>query len=154
MKYVTGIEALNYHGADWHSVYFDYTKVYPDEIRTWCGDYGIVRKEDREIANPVRAFLDYILYLIKYKNIVPTKRIQDLNFSDDEENDIKEAIERYLEPYLRKNEEDYELFLKWKKYNDGGIYEYTTKSFARKEAWIKMLEKIRANERDNKNTVR
>lgn len=58
--YLTGIEALNYHGADWHSFACDFNREYPKEVREWAGDYGVVEEKEREVADTVIAFLDYL----------------------------------------------------------------------------------------------
>ncbi|NIA12400.1 MAG: hypothetical protein GWP10_22465 [Nitrospiraceae bacterium] len=88
-SYLTGLEALNYHGCDWHSFAYDFNNQYPKEIREWTGDYGVEKQGNREIANPVRAYLDYLLYEIRFRKIVPSYRLTDLAFSDEEEREIK-----------------------------------------------------------------
>jgi hypothetical protein len=117
--YITGIQALNYHGYDWHRSYFDFNKsVYKNdkELMEWC-DYGI----ENNIANPYRAFLDYLYHNIHFKKRVPNHRIEMFLFTDEEEKELLRLIDKYLLPILDK--EEMELFELWKKYNNGGKYE-------------------------------
>ena len=152
--YLTGMEALNYHGADWHSFAYDFNCKYPEEVRKWAGNYGIVEKDGKEIANPVRAFLDYLFYTIRFKGIVPTRRVSDLNFSDDEEREIEEKVEKLLKPALKG--EELEILERWERYNRGGHYEPTHVRLLEREAWKRWRERRKAqfNVRDFKEAVR
>lgn len=141
--YLTGLEALNYHGADWHSFAYDFNRNYPPEVRKWCGNYGVVEEENREIANPVRAFLDYLFYNIKYRKRVPTKRIEDLLFSEKEEKEIKRMIENNLKKYLKGK--DKEILELWIKYNNGGDYEFTNIRLLKRKAWRERRKKTKFN---------
>ncbi|WP_022846761.1 hypothetical protein [Desulfurobacterium sp. TC5-1] len=152
VHYLTGIEALNYHGADWHSFAYDFNRRYPEEVRTWAEDYGIIKEENREVANPVRAFLDYLFYNIRFRKRVPVKRISDLNFSDKEEKEIKQKLRELLEPALK--EEELELLKKWERYNRGEHYELARIRLLEREAWKRRTKKAQRNVRDFKEAVR
>jgi hypothetical protein len=120
--YLTGIEALNYHGNDWHLTSIDLNYEYPEEVRTWAGDFGVTKEKNREVANPIRAFLDYLFYVLRYMKHVPVIRFDDLVFSEEKEKEISKQIERLLIPVLTTEEKW--LLEKWKKYNKGGEYEF------------------------------
>ncbi len=152
MHYITGLEALNYHGADWHSFAFDFNREYPPLIRDWCGDYGIKKEKDEEVANPVRAFLDYLLYEIKFEKRVPIKRVSDLAFSDEEEREILEQVEKKLKNFLKGK--DREILEKWIRYNSGGDYEFTNIRLLKRKAWRKRRKKTKFNLKDFRENVR
>ena len=139
--YLTGLEALNYHGTDWHSFAFDFNREYPELIRKWCGDYGVEEKDGREIANPVRAFLDYLLYKIKFEKKVPLKRVRDLAFSEEEEKEIEKMVEEKLKPFLK--DKDREILEKWIEYNNGGEYEFTDIRLLKRKAWRERRKKTK-----------
>jgi len=139
LPYLTGMEALNYHGCDWHSFAYDFSHQYPKEVRNWADDYGVEKEENREIANSVRAFLDYLFYDIRFRKIVPSYRLTDLAFSDEEERKIMEKVKEILEPIL--TEEEKELIRKWKQYNAGGDYEPAHRTLHEREAWKRGFKK-------------
>ncbi len=152
MKYLTDLEALNYHGYDWHSFAFREEKTYPKEVREWAGDYGIERKGEMEIASPVRAFLDHLFYTIRFLKLVPTYRVEDLLFSEDKEREILQKVEELLEPILA--EEERELLYRWKRFNSGGRYEPVCKLFSQREAWKRRFGKIGSNGEDFRERIR
>ena len=129
-KYITGIQALNYHFYDWHTSYFNFDEaIYEnaDELREWLGEFGI----ENDIANPYRAFLDYLYNYIHFTKAVPNYRIEMLLFDDKETQILLDMIDKYLKPKL--NEEELKLLEKWKIYNNGGEYDFTSpKSTERK----------------------
>ena len=137
--YLTGLEALNYHGVDWHSFAFDFNREYPKLIRNWCGDYGIEENKDGEVANPVRAFLDYLLYEIRFEKRVPVKRVSDLAFSDEEEKEIEKLVKEKLKKFLKGKER--EILEKWIHYNEGGEYEFTNVRLLKRKAWRERRKK-------------
>lgn len=143
LHYLTGIEALNYHGADWHSFAYDFNREYPEEVRNWAGDFGVVREKDREVANPVRAFLDYLFYEIRFKRKVPVNRVGYFNFTDEEEREIEEKVETLLKPALKG--EELELFKRWLRYNKGGDYEPYRPRLLEREPWKSRAEEIMEN---------
>jgi len=150
--YLTGLEALNYHGIDWHSFAFDFNMEYPELVRNWCGDYGIEKKEDREIANPVRAFLDYLLYEIKFEKRIPIKRVSDLAFSDEEEKEIAKQVKEKLKRFLKDKER--EILEKWIHYNEGGEYEFTNVRLLKRKAWKERRKKTKFNFRNFRESFR
>jgi len=152
LSYLTGMEALNYHGCDWHSFAYDFSRQYPKEVREWAGDWGVERKENREIANPVRAFLDYLFYDIRFRKIVPSYRLTDLAFSDEEEKEIMEKVKEFLEPVL--TEEEKKLLEKWKQYNAGGNYEPAHRTLYEREAWKRRFKKTGSNAGNLKERIR
>ena len=120
-EYITGIQALNYHHYDWHSSYFHFKQsIYEnsDELKKWLGDFGI----NNNIANPYRAFLDYLYNSIHFLKIVPNYRINMFLFDENESKKLLQMIENYLRPKL--NKEELILLEKWKIYNNGGKYEF------------------------------
>jgi len=137
--YLTGIEALNYHGYDWHSFCCDFNREYPEEVRTWAGDYGVVNEKNREIANPIRAFLDYLFFNFRFNERVPERRFEDLLFSEEEEKELANQIEKLLVPVLTKREKW--LFGKWKQFNEGGDYEFVNFKLFRDKAWQERIKK-------------
>ncbi len=150
--YLTDLEALNYHGYDWHSFAFRKKRIYPEEVRKWAGDYGVIDEKDMEIAKPVRAFLDHLFYTIRFKRLVPSYRVQDLLFSQKEEKEILNKVDKLLEPIL--NEEERNLLRKWKEFNSGGPYEHTYKLLVESEAWKRRFGKSRSDEDDFKSRIR
>jgi len=152
MKYLTDLEALNYHGYDWHSFAFEKERKYPREVREWAGDYGIEKRGEREIASPIRAFLDHLFYTIRFMKLVPTYRIEDLLFSDEEEKEILQKVEELLEPVL--NDEERELLHRWKRFNAGGNYEPVNRLLSQREAWREKFRKNRSNGGDFRERLR
>jgi tRNA nucleotidyltransferase/poly(A) polymerase len=152
LPYLTGMEALNYHGCDWHSFAYDFSRQYPKEVREWAGDWGVERKEDKEIANPVRAYLDYLFHSIRFLKEVPSYRVSDLAFSDEEEKQIMEKVKELLEPVFKGEEK--ELFEKWKRYNAGGEYEPARRTLYEREAWKRRFKKTGSNAEDLKERIR
>lgn len=123
-EYITGIQALNYHRYDWHGSCFDYTKsVYGNakELREWLGDFEI----QAGIASPYRAFLDYLYHNIHFLKRVPNHRIDMFLFDNEEKIKLLDYIEKYLKPKL--NEKELILLDKWRNYNDGKKYDFTSK---------------------------
>ena len=151
--YLTGIEALNYHGADWHSFACDFNREYPKEVREWAGDYGVVEEKNREVADTVRAFLDYLFYEIRFEERVPTRRVSDLNFSDEEEREIEEQVEKLLKPALR-TEQEREILRRWISYNQGGEYEPIRFKLLDREPWRKRAKKVQDNARRFREALR
>ena len=132
-RYLTGMHALNRHGIDWHSSALDFSFEYPEEVRKWAGDWGVVRENGREVADPVRAFLDFLFYEIRYRKAVPCDRVEDLGFSPEQEREIAGKVEELLEPVLTERER--EILKKWKRYNEGGRYEPARRTLADRKAW-------------------
>lgn len=128
LNYLTGIESLNHHHYDWHKGSVDYSRRYPDEVKTWC-DWGI--KDN--IANPIRAYLDYLFYNIEFERRVPNMRIDMFLFDDQEEQEILEKIETLLKPALTEDEE-LELLALYKDYLKGGKYDFRSKSYTKRKA--------------------
>ncbi len=131
--YLTGIPALNHHYYDWHQGSVDYSRHYPDEVKTWC-DWGI---EDN-IANPIRAYLDYLFYNIKFERRVPNMRIDMFLFDDQEEQEILEKIETLLKPALL-DDEELKLLALYKDYLKGGKYDFRSKSYTESNAYRKRV---------------
>jgi hypothetical protein len=146
MKYLTDLEALNYHGYDWHSHAFKKGREYPEEVRGWAGDYGVEVRGDTEVASPVRAFLDHLFYTIRFLKTVPTYRTKELLFSEEEEREILKKVKELLEPAL--NKEERELLKKWIAFNAGGAYEPVHKSLLEREAWKRRFGKGRSTKED------
>ena len=132
--YITGIVALNYHHYDWHKCSVDMSRRYPDKVRSWC-DWGI----ENNIANPIRAYLDYLYYNIKFERRVPNMRIDMFLFDDQEEQEILEKIETLLKPALT-DDEEIELLALYKDYLQGGKYDFRSKSYAERKARREMLK--------------
>ena len=149
--YLTGLEALNYHGCDWHSFAYDLSNQYPKEVREWAGNYGVEKHWNREIANPVRAYLDYLLYEIRFRKIVPSYRLSDLAFSDEEERKITEKVKKLLEPTLI---EEKKLLRKWERYNAGGEYEPAHRTLYERKAWKRRFKKAGDNAESLKERIR
>ena len=126
--YLTGIPALNLHHYDWHKGSVDYNHKYPSLVKTWC-DWGI----ENNIANPIRAYLDYLFYNIKFERRVPNMRIDMFLFNDQEEQEILEKIETLLKPALS-DDEELELMVLYKDYLKGGKYDFRSKSYAKRKA--------------------
>jgi len=152
MKYLTDLEALNYHGCDWHSHTFKEIKEYPKEVREWAGNYGVERRGNLEVASPVRAFLDHIFYTIRFLKAVPTYRTKELLLTEEEEREVLKKVKELLEPVLRKEER--ELLKKWKEFNAGGAYEPVRKSLLEREAWKRRFGKDRNAEEDFRERLR
>ncbi len=136
-EYITGIQALNYHRYDWHGSCFDYTKsVYENakELREWLGDFEI----QDGIASSYRAFLDYLYHNIHFLKRVPNHTIDMFLFDGKEKIKLLDYIEKYLKPKL--NREELILLNKWKDYNNGGEYDFTSKKSTNR--------KIRRGKRD------
>ncbi len=132
--YLTGIPALNHHHYDWHKGSVDYSRQYPNEVKTWC-DWGI---EDN-IANPIRAYLDYLFYNIKFERRVPNMRINMFLFDDQEEQEILEKIETLLKPALSDYEE-LELLVLYKDYLKGGKYDFRSKSYTENKTYRERVQ--------------
>jgi len=127
--YLTGIPALNHHHYDWHKCSVDYSRRFPDEVKTWC-DWGI--KDN--IANPIRAYLDYLFYNIKFERRVPNMRINMFLFDDHEEQEILEKIETLLKPALT-DDEELEILALYKDYLKGGKYDFRSKSYTERKSY-------------------
>ena len=126
--YFTGIASINHYGCDWHRTTVDYNCVFPKEIRSWT-NYGICGNK----ANPIRAYLDYLYYNIKFLGRVPNMKIDMFGFSEQQERKIKEKIESLLKPALSDNKEKLELFKLYKQYLNGGKYDFRSKSYAERK---------------------
>ncbi len=103
-------------------------------MREWLGDFGV----QDGIANPYRAFLDYLYHNIHFLKRVPNHRIDMFLFDDKEKRELLDYIEEHLTPKL--NREELILLNKWKDYNDGKKYDFTSKKSAER--------KIRREKRD------
>jgi len=134
--YLTGIPALNHHYYDWHKCSMDYSRQFPDEVKSWCG-WGI----ENNIANPIRAYLDYLFYNIKFERRVPNMRIDMFLFNDNEEKEIEEKIETMLKPALI-DDEELELLELFKGYLYGGKYDFRSKTYAKRKS---KREKIKSS---------
>ncbi len=132
--YLTGIEALNHHHYDWHKGSVNYNRKYPSSVKKWC-DWGI----ENNIANPIRAYLDYLYYNIKFERRVPNMRIDMFLFDDQEEQEILEKIETLLKPALT-DDEELELLALYKGYLYGGKYDFRSKSYEDRKARREMLK--------------
>jgi len=132
--YLTGIPALNLHHYDWHKCSANYSRQFPDEVKNWC-NWGI---EDN-IANPIRAYLDYLFFNIKFERRVPNMRIDMFLFNDDEAKEIEEKIETMLKPALSNNEE-LELLELFKNYLHGGKYDFKSKSYTENKAYQRKVQ--------------
>ncbi|WP_457568888.1 hypothetical protein [Desulfurobacterium sp.] len=150
--YLTDLEALNYHGYDWHSFAFRKKRNYPEEVRKWAGDFGVINEGNREVANPVRAFLDHLFYTIRFMGLVPTYRVEDLLFSEKEEREILQKVDEILEPILNKKER--ELLRKWKMFNSGERYEPDRKPIIERKTWKRRFGKNRDDEEDFRDRIR
>ncbi len=135
-QYLTGSPALNHHRYDWHKCSADYSRQFPDEVKSWC-DWGI----ENNIANPIRAYLDYLFYNIKFERRVPNMCIDMFLFNDNEEKEIKEKIETMLKPALT-DDEELELLALYKNYLNGGKYDFRSKTYAKRKA---KREKIKSS---------
>jgi len=133
--YLTSIEALNYHKYDWHSSSIDYSYKYPKEIKEWS-NYGI----DNNIANPIRAYLDYLYYNIKFLKRVPNMKINMFLFSEDEEKKILYLINTLLKRKL--NSKELELLNLYKNYLKGGKYDFRSELYSKRKA---QRERVKAN---------
>ena len=127
-NYLTGIQALNYHHYDWHKESVDRNRQYPDAVRIWS-DWGI----ENNIANPIRAYLDYLYYNIAFQKRVPNMKIDMFLFDDEEEKEIEDKIETLLKPVLTDKEER-ELLRLFKDYSRGGKYDVRSKSYTQRKA--------------------
>jgi len=132
--YLTGIPALNYHHYDWHKGSVDNSQQFPDEVKSWC-DWGI---EDN-IANPIRAYLDYLFYNIKFERRVPNMRIDMFLFDYNEAKEIEEKIKTLLKPALT-DDEELELLALYKDYLIGGEYDFRSKSYTEKKAYQNIIK--------------
>jgi len=126
-SYLTGIEALNFHHYDWHKSGMDYTYKYPEGVRKWS-NLGI----ENNIANPIRAYLDYLYYNIKFLKRVPNMKIEMFLFDTDEKEEILAKIDTDLTPILTAEEK--EILKKFKEYLKGGDYDPSSKLTARRKA--------------------
>ena len=142
-KYITNIQALNYHNYDWHKLSVNNNRQYPEEVKTWC-DWGI----ENNIANPIRAYLDYLYYNIKFKKRVPNMKIDMFLFDSKEEREIEEKIETLLKPALTTKEE-LELLTLFKKYLRGGKYDFRSKSYTERKARREAYKTYRNDERSS-----
>ena len=136
--YFTGIASINHYGCDWHRTTVDYNCVFPKEVRNWT-DYGIYGNK----ANPIRAYLDYLYYNIKFLGRVPNMKIDMFGFSEQQEREIKEKIESLLKPALS---EELELFKLYKQYLNGGKYDFRSKSYIERKTRREALKKLNAIE--------
>jgi transcriptional regulator with XRE-family HTH domain len=132
--YLTSIQALNYHHYDWHKGAVDYNRQYPSEVREWS-DWGI----DNFVANPIRAYLDYLYYNIKFQRRVPNMKIDMFLFDDKEVKEIEEKIQTLLKPVLEDGEE-MDLLEQFIKYQKGGEYDFRSKSYAKRKAFRERLK--------------
>ena len=137
--YLTGIPALNHHHYDWHKCSVDFSRQFPDEVKSWC-DWGI---EDN-IANPIRAYLDYLFYNIKFERRVPNMRINMFLFDDQEEREILEKIETLLKPALS-DDEELELLELFKDYLKGGKYDFRSKSYTENKTYRERVQSCLEN---------
>jgi len=135
-NYLTSIQALNYHHYDWHKGSVDYDRVYPKEVKEW-NNWGI----EGNIANPIRAYLDYLYYNIKFQKRVPNMKIDMFLFDESEAKEIKEKIESMLKPAL-KSKEELELLELYKRYLKGGKYDFRSKTYTQRKA---MRERYKAS---------
>ena len=126
--YLTAIQALNYHHYDWHKGSVNYDRRYPGELKEWSswviGD---------NIANPIRAYLDYLYYNIKFQKRVPNMKIDMFLFDDSEAKEIEEKIETMLKPTLTAKEE-LEILSLYRKYLKGGKYDFRSKTYTQRKA--------------------
>jgi len=132
--YLTGIPALNHHHYDWHKGRVDYSRRFPDKVKTWC-DWGI----ENNIANPIRAYLDYLFYNIKFERRVPNMRIDMFLFDDQEEQEILEKIDTLLKPALS-DDEELELLALYKDYLKGGKYDFMSKSYIERKSYLRRVQ--------------
>ncbi len=126
-NYLTAIQALNHHHYDWHKTSVDRTRRYPTGVRSWT-DWGI----EENIANPIRAYLDYLYYNIRFQERVPNMTIEMFLFDEKEKHEIETKIETLLRPVLTDKER--ELLGMFEKYSKGAKYDIRSKSYAQRKA--------------------
>ncbi len=114
MGYITGVDALRYHGYDWHPAKVKEDR-YPENVREWS-DFGI----EGNIASPIRAFLDILYHYIVNLNILPPVRLEEYVFTEEEEREVLEKANSLLRKVL-KGGEQIRLLEEWFDYNAGRI---------------------------------
>jgi len=110
MGYITGIDALRYHGYDWHIAKIREDR-YPENVRGWS-DFGI----EGNIASPIRAFLDILYHYIVNLGILPPVKTEEFTFTEEEEQDITEKANGLLREALT-SKEQIRLFEEWPEHN-------------------------------------
>lgn len=113
-SYITGIDALRYHGYDWHLAKVREDR-YPQNVKEWS-DFGI----EGNIASPVRAFLDILYHYIVNLSILPPVRLEEYTFTEKEEQEVIEKANSLLREALTDNEK-LKLLEEWFDYNEGKI---------------------------------